>query len=109
MTIEEIISKLPEEFRPLARRYTTLLINMGFEELQGWIGIVISGDYLQAYRSLVAKMSTDEIVAEQNKANEILKALNKENAVLVAAQREILAQIFMTLLLMLQGQIEEIN
>lgn len=106
MKIDDLIAKLPEEYRAIAKRYAPLLINMGFEELQDWVERLAGGDWQQAYKDLVSKMTTTEIVDEQDKANEIMKALNKENADLVAAQSNLMQQILLSTLLMLRGQIE---
>lgn len=102
MTTEEIIAKLPEEYQPIAQRYVTLLLDMGFGELQAWAEKIAGENWPVAYESLVKKMSTTEIINEQKKANEILKALNKENA----TQRELILQIFLTSLLMLRKEVE---
>lgn len=106
MTIEELIQKIPEEYRLIARRYTTLLLDMGFKELQDWVDLIATGNWQQAYKAIVAKMPTDEIIAEQKKANELLKKMNKENADMLAGQRAILQQILLTSLLMLRKEIE---
>jgi thiaminase len=102
MTTEELIAKLPEEYQPIARRYVSLLLDMGFDELQSWIEILASGNWREAYISMVSKMSTIDILNEQEKVNEILKKLNKENANMYAAQKEMIQQIFLTSLLMVR-------
>ena len=106
MTIEELIKKLPERFQAIARRYAHLLIDMGFEELEAWIELISTGEWEQAYKNLISKMNTDELVGEQDKLNEILKALNEENAEFVSAQKDIVLQVLLTLLLMLRKQVE---
>jgi len=106
MKIEELILKLPEQYQEIARRYINLLIDMKFEELQGWVEMLAGGNWHQAYETVVSKMTTAEVLNEQKKANEILKALNKENADQLAAQKEIVQQIFLISLLMLREEIE---
>ena len=106
MTTEELIAKLPEEYQSLARRYVTILIDMGFEDLQGWVEMLASGNWQKAYEAVVSKMPTGEVLKEQKKVNEILKALNKDNAERVAAQKAIIQQIFLTSLLMLRKEVE---
>ncbi len=106
MTTEELIAKLPDEYQPIARRYVSLLLDMGFDELQGWVEMLANGNWKQAYETVVAKMTTTEVVNEQKRVNEILKALNKENADQIAAQKEIIQQVFLTSLLMLRKEVE---
>lgn len=107
MSIEELIAKLPEEYQEIARRYTTLLLDMGFEELTAWVGLLTAGNWEGAYRELVAKMTTDEILVEERKCHEILKKLNKDNEKRIAAQFALIEQIVLTSILMLRKEIEE--
>lgn len=106
MKIEEIILKLPEEYQETAKRYVSLLVEMSFEELQAWVEMIRKGDWLKSYEKLIAKMPTDEVLAEERKGHEILKRLNKDNAERIAAQFAIIEQIFLTSLLMLRKEIE---
>lgn len=106
MTINELILKLPEEYREIAQRYTTLLVGMSFEELQAWVGLLASGNWKNAYTNLIAKLPTDEILIEEQKGHEILKRLNKDNAEQMSLQFALIEQIFLTSLLMLREEIE---
>jgi len=106
MTIEELISKLPEEYREIARRYTALLLDMSFEELQAWVEQITKGNWQNAYRKLAAKMSTEELLAAERKGHEMLARLNKENADSFAIQFALIEQILLTSILMLRKEIE---
>ncbi len=105
MSIEDTIKKLPEEYQEIARGYITLLLDMGFEEIRAWVGLLAVGNWEGAYRELIAKMTTDEILIEERKSHEILKRLNKDNAERIAAQYAIIEQIFLTSILMLREEI----
>lgn len=107
MAIEEIIQQLPKEYQEIARRYIALLVDMGFEELQAWVELLRKGDWLKSYEALVAKMSTEEVLAEEKKGQEILKQLNKDNADRMEAQFTLIEQIILTSILMLRKEIEE--
>ena len=107
MKIEELIAKLPEEYREIARTYTTLLLDMGFEELQAWVEMIAKGNWQNAYRNLVAKMSTEEVLAAERKGHEMLKRLNKENADSIGTQFALIEQILLTSILMLRKEVEE--
>jgi len=106
MTIEEIIAKLPEEYQEIARTYTTLLLDMSFAELQTWVEMIAKGNWQNAYRNLVVKMSTEELLIAERKGHEILKRLNKENADSIATQFALIEQIILTSILMLRKEIE---
>lgn len=107
MTIEKLIEKLPEEYQEIAYRYTALLLDMGFEELQAWVEMIAAGKWQKSYESLIAKMPTDEILIEERKGHEILKRLNKDNAARIALQFALIEQILLTSILMLRKEIEE--
>jgi len=106
MKIEEVIQKLPEEYREIARRYTTLLLDMADEELLAWIESITAGDWQMSYLDLVAKMSTEEILTEEQKGHDILKMLNKDNADRIAMRSALIKQIILTSILMLRKEIE---
>jgi len=106
MKIDELIEKLPEEYREIARRYIPLLVEMSFEELQAWVELITKGNWQDSYTKLVAKMPTDEVIAEERKGHEILKRLNKDNAERIGVQFAIIEQIFLTSLLMLRKEVE---
>lgn len=107
MTIEELIQKLPQEYQEIANRYTTILLDDAFEDLQGWIELIRKGDWLDAYRRIIEQMPTEEVLADERKGQEILKRLNKENAGRIAVQFAIIEQILLTSLMMLRKEIEE--
>lgn len=107
MTIEEIIAKLPEEYRAIARRYTTLLLDMADEELLAWVKSIAQGNWQKSYHDLIAKMTTDELLAEERKSHEILKRLNKDNADRMADQFSLIEQIILTSIMMLRKEITE--
>lgn len=99
--IDEIIEKLPPEFRPLAKRYVPILIEMSFEELTQWVRFIVIGNWQIAYARLVGKMSTDEQVAELKRVNEMLVGLNEENASAVRIQRNIVQELLLVSIQML--------
>ncbi len=106
MTIEELIQKLPQEYQEIAYRYTSILLDDAFEDLQGWIEMVAKGNWQDAYKRIIEQMPTDEVIAEERKSHEILKRLNKDNAERIGAQFAIIEQILLTSLMMLRKEIE---
>ncbi|KKN74444.1 hypothetical protein LCGC14_0390640 [marine sediment metagenome] len=106
MTIEELIKKLPQEYQEIAYRYTAILLDEAFDDLQGWIELIAKGKWQDAYRRIIEKMPTNEVIADEQRGHEILKRLNKNNAERIGAQFAIIEQILLTSMLMLRKEIE---
>ena len=106
MSIEETIQKLPKEYQEIARRYTTLLLDMADEEILAWVTSIAQGNWQKSYSDLIAKMPTDEILLEEAKGHEILKKLNKDNADRIALRFALIEQILLTSIMMLRKEIE---
>jgi hypothetical protein len=107
MSIEDIIDKLPEEYQELAQRYLPVLTQMTFDELENWVNLLAEGNWQAAYRNLVGKMSTDELIAETVKVNEQIKELNEENAETIAMQKNIIKEILLIALNILKSKAEQ--
>ena len=76
--LEDIIESLPAQYEELARLYLPILRRMGREEVMSWLFKLSNG---HAMNDLIAeKMTTPELIADQERSNEMLKALNKDNA-----------------------------
>lgn len=104
--IDDLIKRLPDEFQELAQRYMPILVNMTFDELEQWVGLLAEGNWQKAYQNVVVKMSIDESVAEQKRINELLQKLNEENADKLAMDKDIVRQILLIALFMLRSEIE---
>lgn len=90
--IEDLIAKLPPELQPIAGRYISLFLQSGQAELAAWINMLLSGDWLAAYSYATSKMTTEDLIAEQQRINDELSRLNTENAANVAAQKALIQQ-----------------
>lgn len=80
MTLDELIQKVPEPFRPVAAEYGPALLAMSADELWRWIGLLAKGDQDAAYREVLAKMPGAKLVAEWDRVNEKWNEANAENA-----------------------------
>lgn len=78
--LEDFIESLPSEYEDLARVYLPAIKRMPKDEVLEWIDYLRKNNEAQAHAMLVKKMTTDEIIADGDKGNELLKALNKERA-----------------------------
>jgi len=89
--IDDIIESLPAKYEATARLYLPILKRMGRQEVEGLLGRITNEKGF--YKLLVENMTTDEIVAEQDRCNEALKSLNKENAGQVALGWQIIGML----------------
>lgn len=76
--LEDIIESLPGELEELAKLYLPAIKKMGREKALELFDLLRTGGDM--YPLLVENMSAAELVADQERSNEILKALNKDNA-----------------------------
>ena len=76
--LDDIIESLPAKYEALARMYLPVLKRLGREEVLSWIDR-LANDH-SFYDILVEKMTTAELIADQERSNEELKALNADNA-----------------------------
>lgn len=103
MDLEDIIKKLPKIFQDLARIHLKILLKLTREEVEKWVRLMLTGDYENAHKRLLAKMSTKEAIEDANALLEVVKQLNKQAQTEADMWREFFLQIFLILL----GKIEE--
>ncbi len=87
MTIDELIQKVPERFRPVAAMYGPALLTMSVDELWAWIELLIRGDATAAYRAVLSRMEGDDLVGEWDRLGQQWAEANAENAARLAIQR----------------------
>jgi hypothetical protein len=80
MSLEDIIEKLPPEYQGWAKTYGEALLSMTFDEIAIWIDHVQASNWQAAYKSLVSKMSTQQLLDSQEDVNARLLVLKKRNA-----------------------------
>ena len=64
MTLEELIQRVPEPWRPVVSRYGPALLKMSADELWAWIELLLAGRDEQAYRAVLARMDESDLLAE---------------------------------------------
>lgn len=104
--LDDLIKKLPVEYREMARRYLPIFIDSTFDEIEQWAALIAIGNWRDAYELVVRKMSTEVLLDEQGKCNERLRKLNKENADYIQLQQEIIRKALLIGLLALKKEIE---
>jgi hypothetical protein len=104
-TIEEVIERLPEEYREWARQYGDAIISMGFDELTLWVDRIVNAQWREAYRILAARMTTEQLIASQEAINEKLRALNRRNASFLVMQKQMVKDALTIGVLMLRARV----
>ncbi len=87
MTLDELVQKVPERFRPVAARYGPALLKMSADELWAWIDLLIRGDATAAYRSVLSRMEGADLLAEWDRVGQQWAEANAENAARLEMQR----------------------
>ena len=82
LTIDDLLAKTPEQFRPVVTEYGPALIKMTIDEFAAWLKLLIEGKGPEAWAALMAKLDTQQAVLDEwnnlgvawDKANEANKA-----------------------------------
>ncbi|KPK82786.1 MAG: hypothetical protein AMJ81_09245 [Phycisphaerae bacterium SM23_33] len=98
MTLDELLEKVPEKWRPVAAEYGPALLAMTAEELWAWIHLLLNGKEDQAYQALLAKLDNPDLLAEWTRLNDCWQAANQANAERVALQKKALFALLQVLL-----------
>ena len=93
MTLDELMDKVPEPWRPVVKQYGPALLSMGVEELWNWIDMAAQGNIELAYKSLLRRLDNSDLLKQWKATNDAWKAANKRNTLALAVQQEALAAI----------------
>ncbi|KKM65419.1 hypothetical protein LCGC14_1491420 [marine sediment metagenome] len=80
MTLQELIAKVPEPWRPIVAEYGPALLAMSAEELWAWVRLLAEGKDDQAYRAVLARLDDAELLAEWDRLAEQWHEANRRNA-----------------------------
>jgi len=80
MTLDELIQRVPEPWRPVVSRYGPALLKMSADELWAWIDLLAGGRDDAAWRAVLARMDADELLAEWDRLAEKWQSANEANA-----------------------------
>lgn len=100
MTLDELIQRVPEQFRPVAARYGPALLQMSAAELWGWVHLLIEGRTDAAYRAVLDRMDNADLITEWDKVNDQWKEANIQNAASKDVQRRAVLAVLNVLLTM---------
>ena len=98
MTLDELIAKVPEQWRPVAAQYGPALLAMSAEDLWAWIDLLVKGYSDEAYRMLLEKLGSPEVIDEWVTLSADWQTANAANAARVDLQRKAILAILQVLL-----------
>jgi hypothetical protein len=98
MTIEELLDKIPPEFKGIAEEYGPTLLAWTTEEIMSWIVLVSKGDVDTAYRHILAGLENHELLDEWEKLDSTWAAVNEANAKRLELQKAAILAILKVLL-----------
>ena len=94
MNLDELLAKVPDPLKPIAKEYGPALLKMTADEIWAWITLLIQGKTDEAYKVVLAKMDSQDLSAEWAKLNAEWATANAENAARInLAQRAALATV----------------
>jgi len=100
MTLDELVAKVPEKFRPIAIQYGPALVAMAEADIVAWIDMVARGKTEAAYEALLAKLPNQGLLQEWQNLNQEWADANAEESRRRQVVREAGAAILKVLLAM---------
>jgi hypothetical protein len=98
ITLDGLLAKTPEMFKPLVLQYGPALAAMTAQEFCDWLMMLIKGDEGAAWRALLAKMPDTDLIAEWDKLNAKWDEASAKNADRVALQKSAVLAVLKVLL-----------
>ncbi len=88
LTLETLLEKVPEQFRPVIREYGPALLKMTAEEIWAWIELLAAGRSDEAYETIVAKLDSAGRLAEWRKLRAKWQGAVDKNAERIDLQKQ---------------------
>ena len=88
MTIDDLLAKVPTQFRGVASQYGPALIAMTAQEFSDWLNMLLNGKTREAWAALTAKLDNAGLVAAFQEINANWEAADNTNAANVALQKK---------------------
>jgi hypothetical protein len=98
MTLDELLEKTPEPFRPIVQKYGPALVVMTAEEFRDWLELLIHGRDNEAWRALLAKADNPGLLEAWNTTAANWDAADAANASRVELQKEAILAVLRVLL-----------
>lgn len=101
--LEELIKRVPAEFRPLAEKYGETMVRMAEDEVDTWIDLVTSGQKRKAYRAAFEAMEPEAKLAAMMETNAALKAAGQRSKSIDTIQEQIGAEFLQACLVLFRA------
>lgn len=76
MTLDELLAKVPPEFKPVAEEYGPAILAMTTTEIVAWINLLAKGRVDAAYQVILEKMPSTDLLDEWKKINDSWQTAN---------------------------------
>ena len=98
MTLDDLLAKTPEQFRPLVAQYGPALVAMTADEFCAWLDLLINGKTAQAWKTIVSRLDNASLMAAWESVNEKWADANRDNAAKLKLQRDAVLAVLKVLL-----------
>lgn len=98
MTLDELRDRLPKPFQGWADTYGPAFLDMTAGEIQAWIELLIRGQAMLAYQTVLSRLPSTALLAEWTKINSEWQTANDRNAARISLQKEALFGVLKILL-----------
>lgn len=88
MTLDEIIAKLPAEWKPVAVQYGPAFLAMTAQDVWDWLALASTGDAYAAHKKVLEKLPNADLLGEWSSLEADWKTANAANAARIAWQRD---------------------
>lgn len=78
--IDDMVKKVPEEFRDMVRAHLVTLARLKIDEAQDWFVLLYDHRWKRAYEILNEKLTATERIGEQGRLNKMMEGYNQGNA-----------------------------
>ena len=104
--IDDLLKRVPDPFKDLAKSHLPILIDMAEVEMEEWLNLLLVGDGVQAYRVINERMSPQERVEEQKALNALFRIYHEEQVNQADMFREFFKSIIWILIRMGMAEID---
>ena len=80
MTLDDLLAKTPEQFKPVVAQYGPALVEMTAKEFCAWLDLLINGRTVEAWKTIVSRLDNAGLMAAWESVNEKWEDANRENA-----------------------------
>jgi len=89
MKLENLLSKVPERWRPVVAKYGPAIVEMTADEFLKWVEMLVCGQTQEAWAVVMARMGSNaDLLAAGASLTDRWHEANRENAARLKLQRD---------------------